>query len=106
MGGIKEEIDKPDLKAIFEPYGNITDMWIAYNPPGFAFVQYDDMESAKKAIEGVNDMEAFGGKLRVDLTNSKRRGDDDSDYAYAKPRRGYPPARHHPYARPSPVPVR
>ena len=101
MGNIKEEIEKTDLKPIFEPYGEIVDIWVAYNPPGFAFVQFKDMESAQKAIKGGHDMEVFGGKLKVDLTNSKRKGEDEYP-----PKRPYHSARPHPYARPGPVAAR
>lgn len=110
VGNIKDPVDKTDLQEIFEPYGKIVDIWVAFNPPGFAFVQFSDMESAQSAIEGTDGMEAFGGTLKVNLTNSKRGESRDDGYSRPFRARGRPdpirPPRHHPYSQPARVPAR
>lgn len=105
IGNIKEEIDKKELQAIFEAHGTIVDVWVAYNPPGFAFVEYDNMESAQNAIQAFHGQEMFGGRLKVDLTASSSKNHDRPAYGRGRSR---PFQKHHPhpYARPPPAHAR
>ena len=59
---------------MYEKFGNVTDVWIAHNPPGFAFVEFDTEEAANKAVEDTNDTELFGGSVRVQITKGRREG--------------------------------
>lgn len=39
---------------------------------GFAFVEYETMAEAEEAIKDMHDKELFGGKIRVQLTKSRK----------------------------------
>lgn len=38
-----------DLHYEFDRYGRISDIWIARNPPGFAFIDFEDDRDARDA---------------------------------------------------------
>jgi RNA recognition motif-containing protein len=68
MGNIPFTATKEEIKAVFEVYGEVIEVFIPQNPDtgvgrGFAFVTMKDTDS-EKAIEGVNGME-FGGRTLV-----------------------------------------
>jgi RNA recognition motif-containing protein len=68
MGNIPFTATKEEIKAVFEAYGDVMEVFIPQNPDtgvgrGFAFVTMKDADS-EKAIEGVNGME-FGGRTLV-----------------------------------------
>lgn len=46
---------KQELEDVFSRYGPIRNVWVARNPPGFAFVEFQDprdAEDATKALDG------------------------------------------------------
>jgi RNA recognition motif-containing protein len=46
---------KQELEDVFSRYGPIRNVWVARNPPGFAFVEFQDTrdaEDATKALDG------------------------------------------------------
>ena len=67
-------MEKEDVRGVYEKFGTVTDVWIAHNPPGFAFVEFDSEDSANKAVEETNGTELFGGKVRVQITKGRREG--------------------------------
>lgn len=92
VGDIKESIEKEQLSAAFEKFGSIADIWVAHNPPGFAFVEYYKMEDAEEAIKEMHEKDLFGGKIRVQLTKTRKpdrstRFQNDRDYDRGPPRR-------------------
>ena len=55
----------------FKEFGEITDMWIAYDPPGFAFLEFTTSESASAALAAKHKTEMFGSEIRVEFTKKK-----------------------------------
>ena len=48
-------VEKRDLERLFKRYGKLKEIWMARNPPCFAFVVYyriDDAERAIKELDG------------------------------------------------------
>ena len=74
VGSIVNQVEKEDVRGVYEKFGTVTDVWIAHNPPGFAFVEFDSEDSANKAVEETNGTELFGGKVRVQITKGRREG--------------------------------
>jgi len=112
IGSIVNAVEKEDVRGVFEKFGNVTDVWIAHNPPGFAFVEFDSEKAANKAVEETNGSELFGGNVRVQITKGRREGRrnrvNEMRDKRAGPRGGYsgyhsaPPARQSPYPPPDP----
>ncbi|GFR26065.1 RRM domain-containing protein, partial [Trichonephila clavata] len=56
-------------------YKNGTQVWVARNPPGFAFIDFEDDEAADEAIKEMNGATINGSEIRVDVSRSNgRRG--------------------------------
>ena len=55
VGGLGEGADKQSLESACGRYGLIRNIWVARNPPGFAFIEYSDPRDAEDAVKGLND---------------------------------------------------
>ncbi|RZC39699.1 RRM 1 domain containing protein [Asbolus verrucosus] len=69
VGGLTDSVKKEDLETEFEKYGKLNSVWVAFNPPGFAFIEFinhSDAETAwaNLAAEGLEE-DAAGGDLRT-----------------------------------------
>ena len=60
--------DKEELRKVYSKYGSLTNVWIATNPPGFAYVFYHTFEDAEKAVEHTNGKKVCGVTVRVELS--------------------------------------
>ncbi|GFY53050.1 RNA-binding protein Rsf1 [Trichonephila inaurata madagascariensis] len=75
VGGLGEDTLKEDLEREFSRFGNLTKVWVARNPPGFAFIDFEDDEAADEAIKEMNGATINGSEIRVDVSRSNgRRG--------------------------------
>lgn len=71
VGRLHFSLTDVDVKAIFEPFGQIDDVDLHREPTGkskgFAFVQFRSAEDAEKAIEHMNGFELAGLNVRTDF---------------------------------------
>lgn len=74
VGGLNESIKKEDLQTEFEKYGKLNKVWVAFNPPGFAFIEFLNMNEAELACSSMNGTEIMGAKLRVEISRGRGRG--------------------------------
>lgn len=72
VGNLGENGRKDELEREFKKYGRLHDVWVARNPPGFAFVEFEDQRDAKDAIEGLDGKHICGARIRVEM--SRHRG--------------------------------
>ncbi len=49
-------------------------MWIARNPPGFAFIEFEDAQDAADAVRDVNGRKILGKEVRVEISRRGRGG--------------------------------
>eukprot|EP00118_Oscarella_pearsei_P000220 m.4457 g.4457 ORF g.4457 m.4457 type:complete len:280 (+) comp10766_c0_seq2:184-1023(+) len=77
VGKLPENVTKDEIDATFKLYGDIKDIWLARNPPGFAFVEYGDKVSADKAVSALSGQQVLGTTLRVEAASSKPRPSGD-----------------------------
>lgn len=63
----------PSLRELFSEYGNILDIVAKTNlkAKGQAFIVFDNVESAKKAIEEVQGFELFGKEIRLQFARER-----------------------------------
>jgi len=71
VGGINQEVKREDLEGLFSKYGKCEHVWVAFNPPGFAFVNFEDEADAQSAVESLNGEEFMNCKLRVEVSRPR-----------------------------------
>ena len=64
--GVKHEIEKE-----FERFGCVHDVWVARNPPGFAFVEFIDHRDAEDAVREMDGKRVCGVRIRAELSHGK-----------------------------------
>jgi RNA recognition motif-containing protein len=70
VGNMNFQTSESDLRALFEPFGQVTRVHMAMDREtgrarGFAFVEMPNDEEAAKAIAGLDGKEAGGRNLKV-----------------------------------------
>lgn len=78
VGNLGEKVKKEDLEGEFTKYGKLNSVWVAFNPPGFAFVEFENRNEAEKACDILNGTEVLGSKLRVEISKGRPKGRRDS----------------------------
>ncbi|GBN34275.1 hypothetical protein AVEN_192252-1 [Araneus ventricosus] len=73
VGGLAEDTQKEDLEREFSRFGNLTKVWVARNPPGFAFIDFENDDEANEAIKEMNGATFNGSEIRVDVSRSNGR---------------------------------
>lgn len=53
VGDLGSNASKPELEDAFSYYGPLRNVWVARNPPGFAFVEFEDPRDAEDAVSCV-----------------------------------------------------
>lgn len=75
VGGLSDGVKKEDLETEFEKFGKLNSVWVAFNPPGFAFIEFSNHSDAETACDNLNGTDFLGSKLRVEIARGKgRRG--------------------------------
>ncbi|KAF7260695.1 hypothetical protein EG68_02023 [Paragonimus skrjabini miyazakii] len=72
IGGLIEDVVKDDLMHELTKYGEVVDVWIARNPPGFAFVEYVKVADAEKAVRALDGVTLCGARVRVEFARGGR----------------------------------
>lgn len=72
VGGLGDQGRKEEIEREFEKYGPLHDVWVARNPPGFAFVEFEDQRDAEDAIKALDGKTICGMEVRVEM--SRHRG--------------------------------
>jgi RNA recognition motif-containing protein len=90
VGNLDERADSRDLRDEFDRYGHLKDVWIARNPPGFAFIEFDSERDAKDAVRDMDGRYILDKRVRVEISRRSRASVGDRD---SRETRGGPPQR-------------
>ncbi|KAL1431527.1 hypothetical protein MTO96_014046 [Rhipicephalus appendiculatus] len=73
VGGLDSAMTREDLEREFGKYGQLKEVWMAQNPPGFAFVEFENMSCVDEAVREMNGAIVNGALLRVERARDKSR---------------------------------
>lgn len=93
VGDLGSSATKQDLEDAFSYYGPLRNVWVARNPPGFAFVEFEDARDADDAVRGLDGRTICGRRARVERSNGKRLRDRGSRRGGASARPFHPEDR-------------
>jgi RNA recognition motif-containing protein len=72
VGNLSDTVKKEDLEDEFTKYGKLNSVWVALNPPGFAFVEFANKSDAETACDTLNGQECLGSTLKVEISRPRR----------------------------------
>lgn len=67
---------KHEIESAFSKYGTLRNVWVARNPPGFAFVEYQDNRDAEDAVRALDGTRVCGTRIRVEMSSGRTRKDE------------------------------
>nr|CAD7443291.1 unnamed protein product [Timema bartmani] len=79
VGNLGSSASKHEIESAFTKYGPLRNVWVARNPPGFAFVEFEDPRDAEDAVRGL-DGTRYRKASPVALETLDRDGPVTSDY--------------------------
>ncbi|OQR72778.1 hypothetical protein BIW11_01240 [Tropilaelaps mercedesae] len=92
VGGIGDNVNKEDLESVFSKYGRLTNVWVAQNPPGFAFVDFGESQHATDAVQQMDGQELNGSTLKVAPYRGRRNNRGRGTYLEYRLSLGFRPA--------------
>lgn len=70
VGGLNHSATKDDVERAFSKYGKIIDLWLARNPPGFAFVEFSSQHDADECLRALDGSDFMGNQIKVELSRA------------------------------------
>ncbi|PAA73503.1 hypothetical protein BOX15_Mlig017782g1, partial [Macrostomum lignano] len=94
VGELPRDAEEREIQRTFKSFGRIRNVWVARNPPGFAFVEMEDPRDAEKAARSLDGSVICGVRARVEMSSGRsrpksRRGFDPDDRCYDCGARGH-----------------
>lgn len=74
VGNLGNSGTRRELEREFERFGPLRDVWVARNPPGFAFILFEDVRDAEDACHELDGKYVCGEKVRVEMARGPTRG--------------------------------
>ncbi|XP_060566175.1 serine/arginine-rich splicing factor 7-like isoform X3 [Ruditapes philippinarum] len=73
VGDLARDCNEKDVERAFSYYGRLRSVWVARNPAGFAFVEFEDPRDAEDAVRGLDGTSLCGSRIRVEHSTGKVR---------------------------------
>ena len=74
VGNLGSNASRRELEREFEYFGPLRDVWVARNPPGFAFILFEDKRDAEDAVRDMDGKYICGERIRVELARGPTQG--------------------------------
>ncbi|ELU13007.1 hypothetical protein CAPTEDRAFT_30194, partial [Capitella teleta] len=75
IGGLDADVTRRQLRSMFGKYGGVKSTWVAWNPPGFGFVEMRYERDAHAACEDLDGTTLDGRRLIVEMSSGESRWD-------------------------------
>ncbi|KAF6029469.1 hypothetical protein EB796_012232 [Bugula neritina] len=66
VGDLGHQTTRYDIEREYERYGQLIDVWVARNPPGFAFIVFKHVEECERAVRKSHGRRLCGRRVRVE----------------------------------------
>lgn len=73
IGNLAEGASKADIEDAFSKYGPLRNVWVARNPPGFAFVEFEDSRDAEDACRHLDGTRIAGARIKAEMSHGRSR---------------------------------
>merc|ERR1711976_438253 len=73
VGDLPRDASEKELERSFSYYGPLKNVWVARNPPGFAFVEFEDPRDADDSVRGIDGTTICGVRVGVEHSTGKVR---------------------------------
>ncbi|KAL1473598.1 RNA-binding protein 1-like isoform X3 [Amblyomma americanum] len=93
VGNLGSGAAKHEIEAAFTKFGPLRNVWVARNPPGFAFVEFEDSRDAEDACRALDGSRLCGTRVRVEMSHGRSRRGGASRRPPAPPPRSRSPRR-------------
>ncbi|CAN0282388.1 unnamed protein product [Ectocarpus sp. 8 AP-2014] len=72
VGNLGSTCEERDLRDEFSKFGELNKVWVARNPPGFAFVWFADDRDATDAVREIDGRSIAGREWRVEIVSREQ----------------------------------
>jgi len=79
IADLTEKVTKSDIEKAFGKYGEVEEVWMAKNPPCFAFVVFKNKEDAGDAIKEMDGRSIAGYRVRVTQARPRVRQNNNNN---------------------------
>ena len=73
IGNLGNNASKYEIEDAFGKYGPLKNVWVARNPPGFAFVEFEDPRDAEDSVRGLDGTRVCGERVQVEMSSGQQR---------------------------------
>jgi arginine/serine-rich splicing factor 7 len=73
IGGLTQNASKDEIEEAFERYGRLRSVFVARNPPGFAFVEFGDPYDAEDSVKALDGRLICGSRVKVEISHGRSR---------------------------------
>ena len=73
IGNLGNNGSKYEIEDAFGEYGPLRNVWVARNPPGFAFVEFENSRDAEDSVRGLDGTRICGQKVQVEMSSGRQK---------------------------------